>query len=88
MDKINPLKLYDDNKVIGGFQLRRLLFRQGHYDYVRKVVSCVLELFSQGKIKPTIDSVWAFEDVSYGPLCKIVFISEDVSYEFLCSSVT
>ncbi|CAL1544867.1 unnamed protein product [Lymnaea stagnalis] len=63
VDKVNPLKLFDDNKVIGGFQLRRLLFRQGHYDYVRKVVSRVLDLYNQGKIKLTIDSVWAFEDV-------------------------
>ncbi|BFZ19646.1 hypothetical protein BsWGS_22684 [Bradybaena similaris] len=63
VDKINPLKLYDDSKLIGGFQLRRLLFRQGYYEYVSKVVSKVLDLFSQGKIKPTIDSVWAFEDV-------------------------
>uniref|UniRef100_A0A0B6ZIY0 Enoyl reductase (ER) domain-containing protein n=1 Tax=Arion vulgaris TaxID=1028688 RepID=A0A0B6ZIY0_9EUPU len=63
VDKINPLKLYDDNKLIGGFQLRRLLFRQGHHEYIRKTVSKVLELYSQGKIKPTIDSVWAFEDV-------------------------
>lgn len=64
VDKINPLKLYDDNKLIGGFQLRRLLFRQGQHEYVRQVVSKVLELYSQDKIKPTIDSVWAFEDVS------------------------
>ncbi|CAG5118695.1 unnamed protein product, partial [Candidula unifasciata] len=63
VDKINPLKLYDDNKLIGGFQLRRLLFRQGHYEYIGKVVSKVLDLYNQGKIKPTIDSVWAFEDV-------------------------
>ncbi|KAH9502617.1 Type I Polyketide synthase [Bulinus truncatus] len=63
VDKVNPLKLFDDNKVIGGFQLRRLLFRQGHYEYVRKVVNRVLDLYNQGKIKPTIDSVWAFEDV-------------------------
>lgn len=63
VDKVNPLKLFDDNKVIGGFQLRRLLFRQGHHAYVRSVVTRVLGLHSQGKIKPVIDSVWAFEDV-------------------------
>ncbi|XP_059156063.1 synaptic vesicle membrane protein VAT-1 homolog-like isoform X2 [Physella acuta] len=63
VDKVNPLKLYDDNKVIGGFQLRRLLFRQGHHEYVRSVVTRVLDLYNQGKLKLTIDSVWAFEDV-------------------------
>ncbi|GFO27084.1 synaptic vesicle membrane protein vat-1-like protein [Plakobranchus ocellatus] len=63
VDKVNPLKLFDDNKVIGGFQLRRLLFRQGHHAYVRSVVTRVMELHTQGKIKPVIDSVWAFEDV-------------------------
>ncbi|XP_012934869.1 synaptic vesicle membrane protein VAT-1 homolog-like [Aplysia californica] len=63
VDKVNPLKLFDDNKVIGGFQLRRLLFRQGHHQYIRNVVSRVLDLYHQDKVKPTIDSVWAFEDV-------------------------
>ncbi|KAK3758003.1 hypothetical protein RRG08_058311 [Elysia crispata] len=63
VDKVNPLKLFDDNKVIGGFQLRRLLFRQGHHAYVRSVVTRVLDLHGQGKIKPVIDSIWAFEDV-------------------------
>jgi len=66
VDKVNPIKLFDDNKSVGGFQLRRLLFRQGQHQYVRDVVNKLNELYGQGKIKPVIDSVWAFEDVGEG----------------------
>lgn len=66
VDKVNPIKLSDDNKCVGGFQLRRLLFRQSQYGYVRNVVDSLLDLYRQGKIHPTIDSVWAFEDVGEG----------------------
>ncbi|XP_046328958.1 synaptic vesicle membrane protein VAT-1 homolog-like [Haliotis rufescens] len=64
VDKVNPIKLFDENKVIGGFQLRRLLFNQGQHGYVREVIEKLFKMYSAGKINPTIDSVWAFEDVS------------------------
>nr|KAG5707468.1 hypothetical protein BaRGS_011972 [Batillaria attramentaria] len=66
VDKVNPIKLFDDNKVVGGFQLRRLLFRQGQHGYVRNVVNTLFDLYRQGKIKPVIDSTWAFEDLGEG----------------------
>lgn len=66
VDKVNPIKLFDDNRSVGGFQLRRFLFRQGQHTYVRNVVAKLLELHRQGKIRPVIDSVWAFEDVGEG----------------------
>ncbi|XP_076449675.1 synaptic vesicle membrane protein VAT-1 homolog-like isoform X2 [Babylonia areolata] len=66
VDKVNPIKLFDDNRSVGGFQLRRFLFRQGQHAYVRNVVTKLLELHGQGKIRPVIDSVWAFEDVGEG----------------------
>ena len=64
VDKVNPIKLFDDNRSVGGFQLRRLLFRQGQHAYVRNVVDKLIDMYHQGKIRPVIDSIWAFEDVS------------------------
>lgn len=63
LDKINPLKLYHENKSLCGFNLRHLLYQQNAHDYVRGVVEKVYKLFSDGKIKPVIDSTWAFEDI-------------------------
>lgn len=66
VDKVNPIKLSDDNKTVGGFQLRRLLFRQGQHEYVRGIVNTLFDLYRQGKIHPVIDSTWAFEDLGEG----------------------
>ncbi|XP_033753884.1 synaptic vesicle membrane protein VAT-1 homolog-like [Pecten maximus] len=63
VDKISPIKLYDENKSIAGFQLRQLVFRQGQHEYARKVMNHLIQLYSDGKIRPRIDSAWAFEDV-------------------------
>lgn len=63
VDKVNPLKLYDDNKSLGGLHLRHLLYQQGGHDYVRTVVEKVFKLWQEGKIKPVVDSTWALEDV-------------------------
>ncbi|XP_013780175.2 synaptic vesicle membrane protein VAT-1 homolog-like isoform X2 [Limulus polyphemus] len=64
VDKISPMRLFDENKSLTGFHLRHLLYQQGQDKYVRQVVNTVFELWSNGKIKPVIDSTWAFEDVS------------------------
>lgn len=66
VDKVNPIKLFDDNKSVGGFHLRRLIFRQGQTQYVHDIVNKLNELYAQGKIKPVIDTICAFEDVSEG----------------------
>ncbi|KAK7115178.1 synaptic vesicle membrane protein VAT-1 homolog-like isoform X2 [Littorina saxatilis] len=66
VDKVNPIKLFDDNKSVGGFQLRRLMFRQGQHAYVRAVVDKIMDMYRHGKIRPVIDSIWAFEDVGEG----------------------
>ncbi|KAK6178340.1 hypothetical protein SNE40_013139 [Patella caerulea] len=62
VDKVSPIKLFDENKVIGGFQLRRLLFQQGQDMYVRDIMNKLMKLYKDKQIKPTIDSAWAFED--------------------------
>lgn len=64
VDKISPIKLYDDNRSIAGFNLRQLLFKQGRHEYVRDIVNDLFKMYNEGKIRPEIDSAWAFEDVS------------------------
>jgi len=71
MDKISPIRLYDENKTIAGFHLRQLLFKQGRHTYVRTVMESLFKLYNEGKIKPIIDSVWAFEDVSLHKISEV-----------------
>ncbi|XP_076470899.1 synaptic vesicle membrane protein VAT-1 homolog-like [Babylonia areolata] len=66
VDKVSPVRMCDENRCVGGFHLRHLLFRHGQHAYIHDVVSRLLELYTQGKITPVIDSVWAFEDVGQG----------------------
>ncbi|XP_013784674.1 synaptic vesicle membrane protein VAT-1 homolog-like isoform X2 [Limulus polyphemus] len=63
VDKINPMKLFDENRSVSGFQLRHLLYQQGAHEYVRGVVNKVFKMWENGHIKPVVDSTWAFEDV-------------------------
>jgi len=64
VDKISPLKLFDENKTLMGFNLRRLLFHQNQSEYVANIFNKVIGLWKNGKVKPVIDSTWAFEDVN------------------------
>lgn len=56
--------MYDDNKFLAGFQLRQLLFRENQHEYVRQVMDKLFTLYTDGTIKPVIDQVASFEDVS------------------------
>ncbi|VEN39293.1 unnamed protein product [Callosobruchus maculatus] len=38
VDKISPLKLFDDNRTIAGFNLRRLMFQQNGEGFVRDTI--------------------------------------------------
>lgn len=64
VDKVSPIKLFDENKSLAGFNLRHLLYQQGGVEYVRKTMATVFDLWSTGKIKPVVDSVYALEDVA------------------------
>jgi len=64
VDRINPIKLYDDNKTISGFNLRHLLFQQGQHDYIAQKVKTIFALFKASKISPVVDSTWAYEDIA------------------------
>ena len=69
VDKISPIKLFDENKTVSGFSLRTLLFRQGRHELARDIVHKLFQMYNDGKVRPKIDSAWAFEDVSlYCPL--------------------
>ncbi|KAH3768721.1 synaptic vesicle membrane protein VAT-1 homolog-like [Dreissena polymorpha] len=64
VDKVSPIKLYDENKTVSGFQLRHLAFQQGRDQVIRATMNKLFQLYSQGKIQPVVDSTWAFEDVA------------------------
>ncbi|KAJ8682056.1 hypothetical protein QAD02_017848 [Eretmocerus hayati] len=64
VNKMQPMKLYDENKTICGFNFRHLLYQQENHEYVRGVVKKVFDLWEEGKIKPVIDSTFALEDVT------------------------
>uniref|UniRef100_A0AAQ5YPU5 Enoyl reductase (ER) domain-containing protein n=1 Tax=Amphiprion ocellaris TaxID=80972 RepID=A0AAQ5YPU5_AMPOC len=63
VEKVNPIKLYEENKVIAGFSLLNLLFKQGRCSLVKSVMDKLLCLYEQKKIKPVVDSLWALEEV-------------------------
>ncbi|KAM8893491.1 synaptic vesicle membrane protein VAT-1 homolog-like isoform 1-T1 [Spinachia spinachia] len=63
VEKVNPIKLYEENKVIAGFSLLNLLFKHGKCGLVRSVMDKLLCLYDQKKIKPVVDSLWALEEV-------------------------
>lgn len=68
VDKVSPIKLFDENRTLSGFNLRKLMYQQGGTDFVKSVVDKIFGLFKEGKIKPVVDSTWALEDVHDGML--------------------
>ena len=60
---MNPIKLYEENKVIAGFSLLNLLFKHGKCSLVKSVMDKLLRLYDEKKIKPVVDSLWALEEV-------------------------
>lgn len=60
---MNPIKLYEENKVMAGFSLLNLLFKQGGCGQVKTTVEKLLALYNEKKIKPLVDSLWALEEV-------------------------
>uniref|UniRef100_A0A182QEN1 Enoyl reductase (ER) domain-containing protein n=1 Tax=Anopheles farauti TaxID=69004 RepID=A0A182QEN1_9DIPT len=64
VDKVSPIKLFDENKSLGGFNLRHLLYQQEGSEYVRATVDKIFGLWKDGKVKPVVDSAWALEDVA------------------------
>ncbi|XP_072321550.1 synaptic vesicle membrane protein VAT-1 homolog-like [Eucyclogobius newberryi] len=63
VEKVNPIKLYEENKAIAGFSLLNLLFKQKKCGLVKSVMEKLLGLYNEKKIKPVVDSLWAVEEV-------------------------
>lgn len=63
VEKVNPIKLYEENKVIAGFSLLNLLFKQNRGGLIKGVMDKLLNLYTTKKIKPVVDSLWALEEV-------------------------
>ena len=57
----NPLFMITSNRGAFGYHMGHLI---DNPELIREAAVELLELYNQGKIKPTIDSVWSFEDVS------------------------
>lgn len=70
VEKVNPIKLYEENKVIAGFSLLSLLFKQGRCSLVKSVMDKLLGLYEEKKIKPVVDSLWALEEVRVITKCR------------------
>jgi len=64
VDKVSPIKLFDENKTLSGLNLRHLLYQQNGAPYAKRIMESVFDLWKEGKIKPVVDSTWALEDVS------------------------
>lgn len=63
VEKVNPIKLYEENKVIAGFSLLNILFKHRKSGLLKSVMEKLLRLYEQKKIKPLVDSLWALEEV-------------------------
>jgi len=57
----NSLNIINKNRAICGYHLGHL---EDHPQLMSSALETILDLYQQGKIKPQIDSVWAFDDVS------------------------
>lgn len=66
----SPLFMLGDNKSAAGYHLGHLVSEPSLFS---PVIEELCRLYVDGKIKPIIDSVWAFEDVGH-------FSSTVVSY--------
>lgn len=63
MDRISPLKLLEENKMLGGCSLKQMLFRQHNSKPIFDAWKALIQLLNEKKIEPIIDSEWSFEEV-------------------------
>ena len=70
VDKVSPIKLYQENRSLSGFNLHSFLFNQmfNSHRYINEIYAKLFNLYRDGAIKPVIDSVYSFDDV-----CDIYF---------------
>lgn len=65
VDKVSPLKLYEENRSLCGFNLHSFLFTQmfNSRRHVVEILSKLFKMYIDGHIRPVIDSVYSFDDV-------------------------
>ena len=81
MPKFRPLELMNDNKQVGGFNLRRLF---DHPSIIRPQMEALLAMFERGEIKPHVDRSFSFEEAAQAHLWlherkakgKVVLVSQ------------
>lgn len=66
VDKVSPLTLYNENRSLSGFNLHNFLFNPtgSSRRYILDIFGKLFSLYREGVIKPVIDSVFSFDDVS------------------------
>lgn len=76
VDKVSPIKLYEENRSLSGFNLHNFLFNQmfNSRRFILDVFSKLFNFYRDGLIKPIIDSVHSFDDVSEGLLLRVLKI--------------
>lgn len=67
VDKVSPLTLYNENRSLSGFNLNNFLFNPtgSSRRYILDIFGKLFNLYRDGNIKPIIDSVYSFDDVSF-----------------------
>jgi NADPH:quinone reductase-like Zn-dependent oxidoreductase len=68
VERINPLRLHDENRMLGGFSLKSLLFprQPNSYDQtevIAEVWKQLIHMLQKKQIDPWIDSEWGFDEV-------------------------
>ena len=76
----NPLFMIPSNKCVAGYHMSYM-----DKDPARIIEACeaILALYKEGKVKPRIDSVWAFEDVSILLYCSNNIYVTYLTYDYL-----
>ncbi|KAA3679671.1 uncharacterized protein DEA37_0015242, partial [Paragonimus westermani] len=74
MERVSPLRLHEENRMLGGFSLKQLLFSRTQgtpcstspsvaVDLVREAWTELTKLVNSKSIVPLVDSEWSFEEV-------------------------
>lgn len=71
MKSYSPLSLITHNRAVCGYHLGEL----NNDKLKRSAVKEILQLYEQGKVKPMIDSVWSYSDVSARTLRVVISIN-------------
>jgi len=66
VEKISPLKLFEENKTVGGLHLRQFLKGGDKKEFIGQKLSKIWKLMAEGKIHPVIDSTLNFREVTEG----------------------